>query len=446
MQPDFSDTIVALATPPGRSGVAVIRLSGPHVREALTALGVRPLPEPRQAALRGLKHPVSGELLDRGLILFFQGPYSFTGEDVAELQVHGSRAVLSELLDALTGLDGLRLAEPGEFARRAFHYHKADLTELEGLADLIEAETTAQRRQAQRLMEGQLTVRCEALRQSLLHTLAYIEAYLDFPDEEIPEHALTDMHRELQASQREVEALLSGSRQAEIVRDGFRVSLAGIPNAGKSSLLNALLQRDAAIVTDIPGTTRDVLEARLSLRGYLVILCDTAGIRDSSDPVEQQGILRARASLEAADLRIWLLDPTQPLAAQMTLIAGAQPGDLVVFTKADLVTAPQVDFPEGVATLNVSSVSSAGLNHLLDAVHSRIVSALPVEAALLTRQRQVTAFDKARQHLVAAQSLQDLVLKAEEVRLCIRSLAFVIGVVDVDNILDIVFGSFCIGK
>jgi tRNA modification GTPase len=446
MQAQSDDTIVALASAPGRAGVAVLRLSGPQVPDALQALGVHPLPAARHATLRRLRHPQSGDVLDQGLVLYFAAPHSFTGEDVAELQVHGSRAVVASLLSCLCALPHVRLAEPGEFARRAFYHHKLNLAELEGLADLIDAETDAQRAQALRLMEGSLSYVCEALRQGLMKTLAYAEAFLDFPDEDLPPAALAEMNGELAQAASDIATLLARAGQAETIREGFRVALLGAPNAGKSSLLNALAQREVAIVTERAGTTRDILEVRLNLQGYLVILADMAGLRETDDAIEQEGIRRALAYAREADLRLWLVDGSQPASSLEATGLMYQPGDLIVFTKQDLPAHPSLA-SQTAANLKVSAQTGEGIPQLLQALGSHMMTRFTAsETCVLVRQRHVNAFHSAQQHLTAAMAEDDLTLKAEEIRLAIRAISAVIGAVDVEDILDIVFGSFCLGK
>lgn len=447
MQAEFDETIVALASAPGRAGIAVLRLSGPHVANALQVLGIESLPPARKAILRRLRHPQSRTVIDQALVIFFPAPHSFTGEDVAELHVHGSRAVVSTLLACLSTLPYIRMAEPGEYARRAFYHQKLDLAELEGLADLIDAETDAQREQALRLMEGVLSDTCESLRQRLLKTLAYAEAFLDFPDEDLPEVALLEMNTELAQVASDIQKLITRAGQAETIREGVRVALLGAPNVGKSSLLNVLAQRDMAIVTDQAGTTRDILEVRLNLRGYLVILADMAGLRDTQDPIEQEGIRRALAYAESADLRLWLRDSHNPMPLPELYGLEPKPEDIVVYTKSDLPRNQAHLLQTGERSLHVSALTGEGVVELLHALTSHIMQRFAAtESAILVRQRHVDAFGMAGGHLAAAAREGDLTLKAEEIRLAIRAISAVIGTVGVEDILDVVFGSFCLGK
>ncbi|MBY0355503.1 MAG: tRNA uridine-5-carboxymethylaminomethyl(34) synthesis GTPase MnmE [Rickettsiales bacterium] len=447
MQVEFPETIFALATPSGRSGVAIIRLSGSHARDALHALGMDNTPPAREARLQWLRHPQNLEAIDQALVLFFPAPHSFTGEDVAELHVHGSRAVISDLLSLLAELPSLRLAEPGEFARRAFHHQKLNLPEIEGLADLIEAETASQRRQALRMMQGELSNRCTELRLRLLHTQAYLEAFLDFPDEDLPANVMETMHSEMQQVLQKIEALLLNARQSESIREGYRIALLGVPNAGKSSLLNALAQRDAAIVTDIAGTTRDVLEIRLNIGGYLVILADTAGLRDTDDPIEQEGVKRALAFAQDADLRLWLLDPTQAASPQIGLLSDKHAHDIILVTKSDCAPVSQEIFQQAPYDCHISSTNPDQLDALIKMVSSRIMTNyMSLDDALLIRQRHNSALTEARQHIVIALNESDLTLKAESLRFAARQLAYVIGIVGAEDILDVVFSTFCLGK
>lgn len=448
-QAEFPDTIFALATPSGRSGVAVIRVSGPHAAAALMTLSPQSeMPNPRHASLRVLHHPQTKEQIDQALVLYFPKPHSFTGEDVVELHTHGSRAILTEMLAALGELPGLRMASPGEFSRRAFYHQKFDLAEIEGMADLIDAETQEQKRQALRVMGGAFSEQCLSLRASLLKTLAYAEAFLDFPDEDLPASAVEEMEQEMKAVAANIQAMLGQAKHSRAIREGYRIALLGIPNAGKSSLLNALAERDAAIVTEIAGTTRDILEVRLNLSGYLVIVADTAGLRETSDMIELEGIRRAKAYAEEAELRLWLIDPSQEDVQQHDLLDSAQPYDLIIHTKCDLKQMPYTAKNVGYTAIDLSAKTGAGMERLLSEISTRIISSFEnvKENSLITRQRHVNAFNAALAHLEIARIEQDLTLRAESLRLAIRSLSTVIGIVGVDDILDVVFSAFCLGK
>ena len=367
----IADTIVALASGAGRAAVAVIRISGPHTRSVLEAIcGGAPPPPARRAALRRLHDPRDGALIDRGLVLWFPGPASFTGEDVAELQVHGSRAVVQAIIDAVLSLPGMRLAEPGEFARRAFESGRLDLTEVEGLADLVQAETEAQRRQALAQSEGSLMRLYESWRGELLKAQALVEAGLDFADEA---DVATDVSAKSDAIVADLLAAIVAhlaDRRGERLRDGVCVVIAGPPNVGKSSLLNALARRDVAIVSEEAGTTRDVIEVHLDLGGIPVILSDTAGIREAEGRVEAAGIDRALARVEDADIVLWLADATDPARTPIRRFGATKNKDaptcaveIAVMNKLDLAREAAAALPEG--ALAISAKTGEGLDLLM---------------------------------------------------------------------------------
>ncbi len=431
-------TIYALASAKGRAGVAVMRLSGADAGTALAALTGKDVPAPRLASLRAFVDPSTGAVIDRGLALWFPAPASFTGEDVAELHLHGGPAVIAAMVAALDGL-GLYPAEPGEFSRRAFEHGKLDLTEAEGIADLVNAETEAQRIQALRQMDGALGAVYEGWRGDLIRALAHLEADLDFPDEDLPGGIAAQVLPGLQRLSADIREHLADDRRGEALRDGFQVVIMGAPNVGKSSLLNALARRDVAIVSDIAGTTRDIIEVRLDLGGYPVTLVDTAGLRDSSDIIEQEGVRRARARAEKADLRLRLFEVGEDI--------GVVPqGDLAVVNKVDLER-------PGPATgaLMISVRTGEGIEALLGALEERVVYMMGLrDAPSLTRSRHRHALEEAAGHLDRASAgARDAVepeLVAEDVRLAARALGRITGRVDVEDILDVVFGEFCIGK
>ncbi|WP_298962895.1 tRNA uridine-5-carboxymethylaminomethyl(34) synthesis GTPase MnmE [uncultured Methylobacterium sp.] len=437
----MADTIFAPASGFGRAAVAVLRLSGPGAGPTITALTGRPPPPPRRLSLRTLRDPADGETLDRALVVWMPGPATFTGEDQAELHLHGSPAVRAAVLRALAGLPGMVAAEPGEFTRRAFLNGRMDLTAVEGLADLIDAETEAQRRQAMRQLDGALGRRVEAWRAGLLDLLAATEAALDFSDEgDVDDEALSDRAVRAAAGIRDAIAhALADGRRGERLRDGFVVVLAGAPNAGKSTLLNALAGRDAAIVSSRPGTTRDAIEVRCDLGGLPVVLVDTAGLRDSDDAIEAEGVARSRAWIGKADLVLWLTAPDE---------AATVPEDAVlpclrVRTKSDLGA------DAGAAGLAISAVTGAGLDRLLDAIEERAQASLGGGDALVTRERQRRALERCLVHLdrlVASPVGSPPELAAEDLRLAVRALGEVAGRVGVEEVLDRLFSSFCIGK
>ncbi|PJI38481.1 tRNA uridine-5-carboxymethylaminomethyl(34) synthesis GTPase MnmE [Ferrovibrio sp.] len=443
-------TVYALSSAPGRAGVAVIRLSGPQAADALEALTGGKLPEPRVAALRRLRDE-TGALLDEGMVLWFPAPHSFTGEDVAELQVHGGRAVLGAIFAALAKLPGLRLAEPGEFSRRAFEHGKLDLTAAEGLGDLINAETEAQRKQALRQMQGALGQLYEGWRNQLVRALAHLEADIDFPDEDLPAGVAAEVKPQIARLREEIAAHLNDRQRGERLRDGLMVAIVGAPNVGKSSLLNALAKREAAIVSEIPGTTRDVIEVHLDLGGYPVVLADTAGLRESADAIESEGVARALKRAESADLKIVVLDATKKSVPKDTEALIDQDA-IVVANKADAANISAGWEINGRAVLPVSVRANTGMNALLDMLEKEVVERIGLTgSATLTRARHrealvdcIAALDRflrgSERHNTSAE------LAAEDIRLAARALGRITGRIDVEDLLDVIFRDFCIGK
>ncbi len=436
------ETIFALASGQARAGIAVLRLSGEKAGWALARLSGGALPEPRRATRVRLKDPETGEALDAALALWFPKPASFTGEAVAELHLHGGPAVVSGVLESLSRLEGLRAAEPGEFTRRAFENGKLDLTEVEGLADLVAAETAAQRRQALRQLGGALHKRSEAWREALLQALARVEAAIDFSDEELPPEILQESRDGASQALREIRAHLDDDHRGERLRDGFWIVLLGAPNAGKSTLLNALAQRDVAIVSDAPGTTRDVIEVALDLNGWPVTVADTAGLRDGATAVEREGVSRARKRAADADLKLALFDGTawpDRDAATSVLI---DKKTLVLFTKADL-GGPKSD----AHALSVSAKTGEGMAALLARIGEEIPGRMGgSEPAPLTRLRHRAALEDCAAALVRFLAATETALAAEDLRLGVRALGRLTGRVDVEDVLDRLFAEFCIGK
>ncbi|MDB5558017.1 MAG: tRNA modification GTPase TrmE [Enterovirga sp.] len=436
------DTIFAPASGFGRAGIAVIRLSGPGSRGALESLLAGRLPEPRRASLRRLSHPRTGDILDQAVVLWCPGPGSFTGEDLAELHIHGGAAVRAAVIGALADLPGLRAAEPGEFTRRAFLNGRMDLSAVEGLADLIDAETEAQRRQAFRQLEGALADRVTDWRDRLANALALAEAGLDFTDEaDVSEQAHSEAAAIFSVLLGEVERELSRAAQGERLREGFVVVIAGPPNAGKSTLLNALARREVAIVSPHAGTTRDMIEVRCDLAGLPVTFVDTAGLREAADPVEQEGIGRTRKRAREADLVLWLAAPGSDGAPAEDF--GAVPV-LVVATKLDVAA------PDPGSALAISARNGDGLDALIGAVRERAEAGfMGAGDAVVTRERHRRALEDVAASLARAEHAhtagQDE-LAAEDVRLALRALGRITGQVDVEQILDRIFGQFCIGK
>ncbi|MBU1539661.1 MAG: tRNA uridine-5-carboxymethylaminomethyl(34) synthesis GTPase MnmE [Alphaproteobacteria bacterium] len=435
----MTDTIFALATPPGRGAIAILRLTGPGTDAALTALGAGGL-KPRLASLRDLGH--DGRPIDQALVLCFPAPNSYTGEDCAELHLHGGRAVVEAAGEALVAL-GLRLADPGEFTRRAFENGRMDLAQAEAVADLIDAETAAQARQALGQLDGALSQTYAGFRRDLLTALALVEAEIDFPDEEVPDNLARAAGPVLDRLIADLKAALADARRGERVRAGYRIVLIGETNAGKSSLFNALVAREAAIVTPIAGTTRDVLDADLIIGGYAVTLSDTAGLRDSEDPVEAEGVRRARARAEAADLRLWVRGPDD---AEGDAARFVRPGDLLVLTKADLGTAAAVGNFE---TLSLSTRTGAGLSDLHDWIAARLARDLSgTDFPSVTRERHRRRLAEA---LAAAELGRDALevapeMAGDDLRRAADALARVTGAIGVEDILGEVFSTFCIGK
>lgn len=435
----MTDTIFALATPPGRGAIAILRLSGPGTDAALTALGAGGL-KPRYAALRDLAH--DGRPIDQALVLRFPAPNSYTGEDCAELHLHGGRAVVEAAANALVAL-GLRPADPGEFTRRAFENGRMDLAQAEAVADLIDAETAAQAGQALGQLDGALSQTYAGFRRDLLTALALVEAEIDFPDEEVPDNLARSAGPVLDRLIADLKAALADARRGERVREGYRIVLIGETNAGKSSLFNALVAREAAIVTPIAGTTRDVLDADLIIGGYAVTLSDTAGLRDSTDPVEAEGVRRARARAEAADLRLWVRGPDD---AEGDAAGFARPGDLVVLTKADLGTAPAVT---GFETLTLSTTTGQGLAELHDWIAARLARDLSgADFPAVTRERHRRRLVEALAAAAAGRAALEVApeMAGDDLRRAADALARVTGAIGVEDILGEVFSTFCIGK
>jgi tRNA modification GTPase len=436
------DTIFAPASGAGRAAIAVLRISGPLCSEALHAIAPGADFPDRRATLRTLEHPQSREPLDRALVTRFQAPRSFTGEDMAELSVTGGRAVTSAIVRALALIPGLRPAEPGEFAWRAFLNGKIDLSEVEGLADLVEAETEAQRRQAQRIAGGALSRACEAIRQSLLEAMAAVETQIDFTDvEDASDFTLESVRSPARAALERIDGALSTAASAQRLRDGFTIVIAGPPNVGKSTLMNALAGRDVAITSPIAGTTRDLIEVFLDLNGYPVILVDTAGIRDAQDPIEQEGVARARRRAGTADLTLWLNDGGTSAAPRL-----ASP-TLVVRTKTDLE--PRETQAAATAELAISAKTGAGIGRLLDVIAELAEERMSSrEPALLTLERHRRGFEDARQALAAAlrPEAAEPELIAEDLRRAASAMDRIVGRIGVEDVLGEIFARLCVGK
>lgn len=447
-----ADTIYALSTPWGMSGVAVVRVSGPGALTGLAQITGRPDLAARQAHLVRLLDPVDRHLIDQALVLAFNAPHSFTGEDVVEYQIHGGVAVINDMLRTLSALPGYRMAQPGEFTRRGFENGKMDLTEAEGIGDLIHAETEAQKAQALSQMEGSLSKLYDAWAQRLVRALAHLEAELDFPDEDLPEgvaHAVTPV---IEGFIKDLDEHLNDNRRGERLRDGIHVAVIGAPNAGKSSLVNALAQRDVAIVSEHAGTTRDIIEAHLNVGGFPVILSDTAGLRpdqigsEGQDSIEGEGIRRALDRAARADIRVLVFDAAALPSLDPHTVALVRAHTLVVFNKIDSY---QGDIPQvGTCVPVVISVKdSVGIDKLTEALLLMIREMIGTrETPSLTRERHRTALNECRGSLVRALKAPLPELMAEDVRLAMRALGRITGRVDVEDLLDVIFRDFCIGK
>jgi tRNA modification GTPase len=422
-----ADTIFALSSGRPPAAISIIRVSGPRAHEAAERLA-GDLPEARTAAVRELRHLQTAELLDEALVLRFDGPASSTGEDIVEFQCHGGRAVVDALLSALASIEGLRLAEPGEFTRRAFENGRIDLTEAEGLADLIEAETESQRKAALLTAEGGLRKQVAKWQERILALSALAERAIDYDEED--EIVDTTLVRDSAALAAELREWL-GHPRAEPLKDGVRVVVAGPPNAGKSSLINAIAGEERAIVTDIPGTTRDHIEVPLALGGVPVLLTDTAGLREAEDQVEAIGIERAGRLVEGADVLVWLGDPAD---------APAHSRLIHVHPKSDL----HGEGPNG--SVSVSSLTGEGLRPLLERIAAEARSVLPREGAVALNRRQATHIAEAASALHEAVSAIDPVIAAESLRLARSAFDRLTGRAGVEDLLDALFGRFCLGK
>jgi tRNA modification GTPase len=445
------DTIFAVSSGQGRAGVAVIRISGAQAGVALEAMAA-PRPKPRFAAFRRIKHPATAEVLDEALVLWFPAPKSETGEDMAELQVHGGRAVIQGVLAALATIEGCRLAEAGEFARRALENGKLDLTGVEGLADLIEAETAAQRRQALRQAGGGLFQLYEGWRQRLISAMAQLEATIDFSDEpDVAAGTLRKARVEVEALVHDIARHLDDGQRGEVLREGFRVVLAGPPNAGKSSLLNWLARREVAIVSEEAGTTRDVIEVKLDLEGLPVVVSDTAGLRaapEATGKVEQEGMRRTVARAREADLILWMIDITAPPASVPADIATKADRTLVIANKMDLLASGVLHpLPDG--AIGISVLTGAGMDVLARRMTAFVRGRIgESEAPALTQARHRQQLERAMAPLTSflGSPIGEVELRAEDLRRAANSLGRLTGRVDVEDVLGEIFARFCVGK
>ena len=445
-----NQTIYALSTVFGKSGVAVIRVSGTGALKIISAMtDLNPAAvKPRYAHFIKLRHSVSKELLDKCLLLYFKAPHSFTGEDVIELHTHGSRAVIAAVMDSLAQIDGYRLAEPGEFSKRAFYNGKMDLTEAEGLADLIDAETAEQQKYAVRQMDGGLKDLYEGWRETLVGILAHLEACIDFPDEDIPQDIVSGMQNTVFKLIEDIKKHLRDDTVGERLREGFRVAIIGAPNAGKSSLLNQIARREAVIVSDIAGTTRDAIDIHLDLGGYPVMFTDTAGLRETAEEIERKGIAVAHDKARQADLVIYLFDASKDSAQDIEKYKKEFAAKLlVVANKRDKLSSEQIAGLQKSGCLVISAKQNLGTDKLLENIKEHISARFTSGSGLLiSRRRYRETLQNTVELLQNFGFDKEIELTAEDIRLAAREIGKITGRIEVDEILDKIFGSFCIGK
>lgn len=445
-----NQTIYALSTVYGKSGVAVIRISGTDalkVVSQMTNLSVTKL-KPRYAYFTNLHHSVTRETLDKSLLLYFKAPNSFTGEDIVELQIHGSKAVINSVVDSLSQILNFRLAEAGEYSKRAFYNQKMDLTEAEGLADLIDSETSEQQKYAIRQLEGGLKNLYENWRAQLLQTLAHLEAYIDFPDEDIPSNIVDAMLNNVFKLGNDINEHLQSDNIGERLREGFRVVIVGAPNAGKSSLLNAIAKREAVIVSDIAGTTRDAIDIHLDLNGYPVIFTDTAGLRETQEEIEKKGIAIAYDKIAGADLVVCLFDACKDSVQVFDNMKKSFKNNLLfIANKCDKLTNEQCSELRKGGCLTISAKQSLGISELLNQISQQISQLFTANSNLLiSRQRYREALKSTLENLRCFSLDKEIELSAEDIRLACRELGKITGRIEIDEILDKIFSSFCIGK
>ena len=442
-------TIYALSSGLGVSGVAIIRVSGKETKNIITKLTSEPIPNPRVATLRKINKIKTNELIDEGLVLWFPGPQSYTGEDMAEFQVHGSRAVIEAILDEFSNLESCRLAEPGEFTKIALTNEKLNLLEAESIGDLISSETEIQRRQALRGMSGESFTIYLNWRKKLIKALANVEAKIDFPDEDLPKGMLDKIKIETKKIKIEIKKNLDDQKVGERIRDGFKIAIVGPPNAGKSSLLNYLSRREAAIVSETAGTTRDVIETHLNLNGYPVVISDTAGIRESKDEIEKKGIRLALKKAENADLNIIVIEPKSSYFTGFLkdLISSRS---ILVINKSDLGTDNMSREFEKFKPIYISIKNENNLNLLIEEIKQKLKNQfINSDDILITRKRHRINLEECEKHLESFSEKdlsKDFEKAAEDLRLATRYLGKIVGKVDVEEILDSIFNDFCIGK
>lgn len=441
-------TIFALSTVYGKSGVAVIRISGSEANKVITEMTNLKSAKPRYAHFVDLKDIVTRETIDKCLLLYFKAPNSFTGEDIVELQIHGSKAVIASVMKNLSQIESFRMAEPGEYSKRAFYNGKMDLTEAEGLADLIDSETSEQQKYAMRQMEGSLKNLYENWREEMVKVLAHLEAYIDFPDEDIPEDTVFKLTNTVFKLQEDINEHLKGDNIGERLREGFRVVIVGPPNAGKSSLLNAVVKRDAAIVSSIAGTTRDAVDVHLDIKGYPVMFTDTAGIREVEEEIEKKGIEIAFNKMEDADLVVCLFDASKDSVQIFDNIKNLFKNKAIyVANKCDNLTNEQCSILEKEDIVTISAKHQEGIEKLLNVIYAKIEDKFTSNSNLLiTRSRYREALYETLENLKTFNLNKEIELSAEDIRLAARGIGKITGRIEVDDILNKIFGSFCIGK
>ncbi len=442
-------TIYALSSGPGLSGVAVIRVSGPNTKKVLKNMTFSPIPDPKVATLRKFKNPETKELIDEGILLWFPGPQSYTGEDMAEFHVHGSKAVIDAISLSISKIHGCRLAEPGEFTKIAFQNGKINLLKAESISDLIASETEIQRQQAIKIMSGKSSDKFNSLRKRLLKILSNIEAKIDFPDDDLPKNILKNIHSETKSIKKEINKILNDKNVGERIREGFKIAIIGPANAGKSSLLNYLSKREVAIVSEIAGTTRDVIETHLNLDGFPVVISDTAGIREAKDEIEKKGIKLALERAENADLILIVTEPKNVDFINFFDDFKSKKSILVV-NKIDLREDHFNKNFEKYISVNISIKQEKNLGELINLIKENLKNKfIHQDDIYITRQRHRTNLEKCLEHLTNFEeknSSEDFDKAAEDLRLATRYLGNIVGKVDVEEILGSIFNDFCIGK
>ena len=442
-------TIYALSSGPGLSGIAVIRISGSHTKKVLQNMTFLKLPEAKVATLRKFKNPETKDLIDEGILLWFPGPESYTGEDMAEFHVHGSKAVVEAMHSSLSKINGCRLAEPGEFTKIAFQNGKINLLKAESISDLISSETEIQRRQAIKIMSGKSSDKFNSLRQKLLKILSNIEAKIDFPEDDLPDDILNNILLEAKNVRQEIEKILNDQKVGEKIREGFKIAIIGPVNAGKSSLLNYLSKRDVAIVSEIAGTTRDVIETYLNLDGYPVIISDTAGIRESIDEIEKKGIKLALEKAENADLNLIVLEPKSVNLSHF-LNDDVSKNSIVVINKMDLGIDKLNNEFKKYNPIQISIKEEKNLDKLINLIKENLKNKfISSEEIFITRQRHRMNLEECvacLKNFEEKNTKEDFDKAAEDLRLATRYLGMIVGKVDVEEILGSIFNDFCIGK